>query len=32
MEVQKHILTMLVDNKPGVLSRIVGLSAAGVII
>ena len=25
MEVEKHILTMLVDNEPGVLSRIVGL-------
>jgi len=25
MEMEKHILTMLVDNKPGVLSRIVGL-------
>ncbi len=25
MEMEKHILTMLVDNEPGVLSRIVGL-------
>jgi acetolactate synthase I/III small subunit len=25
MEMEKHILTMLVDNQPGVLSRIVGL-------
>ncbi len=25
MDEEKHILTMLVDNEPGVLSRIVGL-------
>jgi len=25
MEAEKHILTMLVDNEPGVLSRVVGL-------
>ena len=25
MKEQKHIMTMLVDNQPGVLSRVVGL-------
>ena len=28
MHEEKHILTMLVDNEPGVLSRVVGLFSA----